>query len=109
MKLNKRQFCEAVNTYREMLEQDYKYSERLSISPDWGPGEWIGNYYRLLSDLCELEEDIYVGTTLDWFCHETNFGKDKTTNKIFDGYKTWRIDSPEILYDYLMEVELQEN
>ena len=108
MKLTKSQFCSAVNTYCEMLEQDYKYSELLNISPEWGPGEWIGNYYQLLSDLCELEVDIYVGTTLDWFCYDADFGRNKDINKIFDGHKTWRIDSPEILYDYIMEVELEE-
>ncbi len=108
MKLTKSQFCSAVNTYREMLEQELKYCDFLNISPEWGPGEWIGNYYQFLSDLCELEEDIYVGTTLDWFCHDTDFGRNKDMNKIFDGTKTWRIESPDILYDYIMEVELEE-
>lgn len=106
MKLNKRQFCTAVDTFREMLEQDDKYRELLHVNPEWAPSEWIGNYYTFLSNLCGLEEDIYVGTTLDWFCFETNFGK--RNNTIFDGSKTWRIESPEILYDYIMEVELEE-
>lgn len=106
MKLSKHEFCAAVNTYREMLEQEDKYCEILHLNPEWAPSEWIGNYYTLLSSLCELEEDIYVGTTLDWFCFETNFGE--RNNKIFDGTKTWRIESPEILYDYIMEVELEE-
>ena len=106
MKLSKLQFCNAVNTFREMLEQDNKYRNLLHINPDWAPSEWIDNYYTFLSDLCGLETDIYVGNTFDWFCFETNFGQ--KDNKIFDGNKTWRIESPEILYDYLMEVELEE-
>ena len=54
--------------------------------------------------MCELEENPNYGTILDWFCFDMDFGKDKDS-KIFDGSKTWRIESPEILYDYIMEVE----
>lgn len=107
MKLSKHEFCTAVNTFREMLEEEHKYCDMLYISPEWGPGQWIGNYYELLSSLCELEENPTYGTILDWFCFDMDFGKDKD-NKIFDGTKTWRIESPEILYDYIMEVELEE-
>ena len=49
MKLSKHEFCTAVNTFREMLEEEHKYCDLLYISPEWGPGQWIGNYYELLS------------------------------------------------------------
>lgn len=110
MKLSKHEFCTAVNTFREMLDQENKYCDMLNVNPEWGPGEWINNYYELLSALCDLEVDIYSGTVLDWFCFDTKFGTDKSMNKIYDtkNDRYWRIESPETLYDYIMEVELEE-
>ncbi len=104
MKLNKKEFCAAVDTYKSMLEEENKLIDALDISPEWTPGEWINNYYELLFYLCELEDDSIYGTVLDWFCFETHFGEDRD-NKIYDGKKEWTINSPEILYDYIMEVE----
>ena len=78
MKLDKRQFCIAVETY-----------------------------YELLEDLCELEEDDLYGSDLDWFCFETNFGQKEDMNKVYDTEtgRTWRIESPEILYDFITRDE----
>lgn len=104
MKLNKKEFCAAVDTYREMLEEETKFLDAFDISPEWKPGEWINNYYEFLSDMCELEENPNYGTILDWFCFDMKFGQDKDS-KIFEGSRTWRVNSPEILYDYIMEVE----
>lgn len=103
MKLDKRQFCTAVDTYKTMLEEEHQMIDVLDISPDWKGSEWIENYYDLLSDLCELEEDPYVGTDLDWFCFETDFGEKKDYCKVFDKdtSHTWTIETPETLYDFI--------
>lgn len=102
MKLTKHQFCVAVETYQAMLEENRDITNILDIS-EWYPSNWIENYYELLTDLSELEADPHVGTDLDWFCFDANFGKNKDCNKIFDTETglTWRIESPEILYDYI--------
>ena len=107
MKLSKRQFCIAVDTYKSMLEEEHQMIDALDISPEWKGADWIANYYELLSDLCELEEDPYVGTDLDWFCFETNFGQNKDMNKVYDTKTglTWRVESPEILYDFITRDE----
>ena len=107
MKLDKRQFCIAVETYKEMLEEQDELLDALNANIEWKPGEWINNYYDLLSDLCELEEDPYIGTDLDWFCFETDFGRRKDMCKVFDHEtsRTWHIESPEILYDYITRDE----
>ena len=103
MKLSKRQFCIAVETYQSMLEEEHQMIEALDISPEWKGADWIANYYDLLTDLCEMEVDPYVGTDLDWFCFETDFGRKKGHCKVYDKHtdKTWTIDSPEILYDFI--------
>lgn len=103
MKLSKRQFCIAVETYKEMLEEEEKLLDALDITPEWKPGEWIDSYYELLTDLCELETDEVYGSDLDWFCYDTKFGTDKDMNKVYDTEtgRTWRIESPEILYDFI--------
>ena len=103
MKLDKRQFCTAVDTYKTMLEEEHQMIDALDISPEWKGADWIANYYDLLSDLCELEEDPYVGTDLDWFCYETDFGRKKDYCKVYDKHtdRTWTIETPDILYDFI--------
>lgn len=103
MKLSKRQFCIAVETYKEMLEEENRLLDALEIGPDWKPGEWINSYYELLSDLCELEIDDLYGSDLDWFCFDAKFGANKDMNKIFDTEtgRTWRIENPGLLYDFI--------
>lgn len=103
MKLSKIQFCTAVDAYKSMLAEEQMIQNALDISPVWVPGEWIQNYYELLSELCELEEDPYIGTDLDWFCFETDFGRRKDMCKVFDHEtsRTWTIESPDILYDFI--------
>ena len=103
MKLSKKQFCIAVETYKTMLEEECQMIEALDISPEWKGSEWIENYYELLSDLCELEVDRLYGSDLDWFCYDTKFGTVKDMNKVYDTEtnRTWTIDSPEILYDFI--------
>jgi hypothetical protein len=107
MKLDKRQFCIAVETYQEMLEEEDKLINAFDISPEWKPGHWIQNYYELLEELCELEVDDLYGSDLDWFCFETNFGQKEDMNKVYDTEtgRTWRIESPEILYDFITRDE----
>ena len=107
MKLDKRQFCIAVETFKEMMEEEDKLINAFDISPEWKPGQWINRYYELLEDLCELEEDDLYGSDLDWFCFETNFGQKEDMNKVYDTEtgRTWRIESPEILYDFITRDE----
>ena len=107
MKLSKRQFCLAVDIYQEMLEKEEELLNALNINPEWSPGEWINNYYDLLTDLCELDNDELYGSDLDWFCYDTKFGTDKDMNKVYDTKtgRTWRIETPEILYDFITRDE----
>lgn len=107
MKLSKHQFCVAVETFKEMMEEENDLINALDISPEWKPGRWINNYYELLEDLCELEVDDLYGTDLDWFCFETDFGQNKDMNKVYNTEtgRTWRIESPEILYDFITRDE----
>lgn len=107
MKLSKKQFCIAVETFKEMVEEENDLINALDISPEWKPGRWVNNYYELLEDLCELEVDDLYGTDLDWFCFETDFGQNKDMNKVYNTEtgRTWRIESPEILYDFITRDE----
>lgn len=106
MKLTKQQFVNYVNTYESMIKESNILASRLKIN-EWLPDEWIDNYYKILSDMCELHEDKTIGTILDWFCFETNFGANSEMNKIYEEGREWpwRIESAEILYDYIMREE----
>ena len=86
-----------------MLEEENQIVQTLDISPGWKGSEWIENYYDLLTELCELEEDPYIGTDLDWFCFETNFGNkdDYCTVIVFFAGIIVPLKTPEILYDFI--------
>jgi hypothetical protein len=104
MKLTKRQFCTAVKDYESMLNEETAVAAALGmVDVEWLPDKWVNTFYELLSDMCELDEDPHIGTELDWFCFTTDFGKNKDYCRIYDQEtnKTWKITSPEILYDYI--------
>ena len=107
MVLTKKQFCDFVDTLDKMLQEERVLVNALNIPPDWKPGEWISHYMDMLEELCELEEDPVFGTDLTWFCFDTDFGRNLEMNKIYDtatGH-TWRIEGPEILYDWITRDE----
>ena len=54
MKLTKRQFCTAIDTYKDMLEQERDILNVLDVNPEWAPSKWINYFYDLLTDVCEL-------------------------------------------------------
>lgn len=105
MRLTKEEFVEAVNKYKQMLEQEHKIIEVIGSYPEWVPGTWIDAYYNLLSEMCELEDNDIYGTDLDWFCWDTQFGTNEKFTKVYDGVTEWNITSPEILYDFIMYKE----
>ena len=41
MKLSKKQFCIAVETFKEMMEEENEFIDAFDISPEWKPGRWI--------------------------------------------------------------------
>lgn len=105
MRLTKEEFVEAVNTYQKMSRQESSIMNMLDASPEWKPGTWVDEYYNLLSNMCELEENDIYGTDLDWFCFDTAFGENEEFTKVYDGATEWNITSPEILYDFIMYQE----
>ena len=101
MRLTKEEFVEAVNKYKQMLEQEHEIIKVIDVYPEWTPGTWMEAYYELLSKMCELEENGIYGTDLDWFCWDTKFGTNEEFTKVYDGVTEWNITSPEILYDFI--------
>ena len=87
-----------------MMEQEKQIADALDIGSEWAGTEWIDNYYELLFDLCELEDDGVYMNDLDWFIFETDFGRKKDYATMYDANtgRTWCITSPEILYDFIM-------
>lgn len=109
MRLSKEEFVTYVNRYEQMLKEEDVIITNLDVNPEWKPSGWLNSFYDLLHDMCELKEDVIYGTTLDWFCWETEFGKREDMRLIQnrDG-KTWDIYDAAALYDYIMEVEVGE-
>ena len=104
MKLSKKQFCTAVRVYQSMQEEEREITSALGIV-EWKPSDWINDYYEFLTEMCELEEDPRIGTDLDWFVYETDFGRRKDYCQVYEetSGKTWIIETPEALYDYIVK------
>ena len=103
MRLTKNEFISYLLSYRQMCEEEEKIVNALGIGFESTFSNWISNYYSLIHDLCELKEGD-EGSTLDWWCFETDFGKRdaviETDNEVF------KIRSAAALYDYLVNVEI---
>lgn len=106
MRISKDEFVKYVNTYHKMLEQENTITETLDIN-EWICSDWINNYYIMLDNLCELPVDNDIGTVLDWFCFETDFGngdcKISSYDESINAKKVWYLTTPEKLYDYIVE------
>ena len=104
MKISKEQFCNAINTYKEMYEEEVKLSTTFDIAPEWICGKWINNYFNLLIELSSesLEEKERFSDLISWFCFETDFGSYNYGIYDEDGVIICRIENAENLYDYLV-------
>ena len=107
MKLTKSQFCTAINNYHSMLQEEEELMEALGIDPEWKPNDWIQAYYDFLIEMCELDSNDYYGNDVDWFCFETDFGRRKDMCVMYDvdTDRNWRVETPEILYDFITRDE----
>ena len=104
MRLTKEEFLHGVEQLHKMREEENIIADILDVSPEWIGGKWLWNYYSLISKLCDLPENNLIGTDLDWFCWETEFGKHDNviTVDIDDGdnYKAYVIETAEDLWNY---------
>lgn len=106
--LSKEQFVEYINNFRnecDVLTEIYQKFNIDLIGCDW----WYSNnhFTDLLSLLMGDKSDKIYGTTIDWWCWETDFGRDDTMNSIYDshtGELYRRLTTAEDLYDYLVEI-----
>lgn len=106
MKISKEQFCDAINTYKEMYEEETKLLTTFDIAPEWICGKWINNYFNLLIELSSEspEEEERLSDFISWFCFETDFGSYDSMNGIYDkdGIIICHIENAENLYDFLV-------
>lgn len=105
--LSKDEFVSYINKIREV---DTKWAEFYSLLDVWPGGDklsLITECADLLSFIMGDEVDSKFGTYIGWFCWEIDYGLNDETNKIWiadeHGEKEVSIDSPEVLYDFLVE------
>ena len=106
MRLTKKEFCDGLELYKKMLNQESTILESLGgFYPEWIPGDWLENYLKLFIQMCDSE---YADDYICWFCFDTDFGQnEKDRCEVIDTNtgRTWNINSPEILYDFITEEE----
>jgi len=104
MRLTKDEFLNGVQKLQQMHEEEHIISDVLDVNPEWIGGKWLWNYYTLLNNMCDLPVNNIIGTDLDWFCWETQFGKcnNEIAIDIDDGenYKVYIIETAEDLWNY---------
>lgn len=82
MKLTKEQFIYYVKALDKMYQEEEVMTDALGIS-DWKPVTWIDWFSSFLGEMCELPVEEHTSETLlDWFCFETNFGRNENINYI---------------------------
>ena len=104
MRLTKSEFCEYIDTYEKMLTEESEAYDSLHVYGEWVGMGWVNNYYNLFHDMCELKENEYMGTLVDWYCFETEFGYKNP--KLTVNEEEVVIKNPSDLYDYIMEHEV---
>lgn len=84
MRFTESEFVNAITLYEKMYREEEQIINALGINPEWIPGEWISEYYNIISEMCDFTGEDY--TILDFYCYELNFGKDwKPGAYIIDG------------------------
>ena len=112
MRLNKEEFVKYVRTYQDMLDRSIAVSNLMGISHDnWVVSDFAMKYYDFLHDMCELPINDKIGSDLDWWCFETDFGRVNNTEVVIEGkagdkLHMW-INTPEDLYDYIMQYVIE--
>ena len=111
MKLSREQFVKAVETLEEMVEKEKETSEVLEVDSLWVFSKWIGNYYDLLTEVCELNDRSSYWNILDWFCFEIDFGKRTKLRFATDvSGREWEIKNADDLYSLITrEKELEDS
>ena len=104
MRLTKDEFINGVNKVKQMHDEETLIINAIDVAPEWVCGKWLWSYYELLNAMCDLPVNNIIGTDLDWYCWETQFGKhnNEITIDIDDGddCKVYAINTPEDLWDF---------
>lgn len=103
MRLTREEFINAIEIYKRMIAEEEFILNSFDINPEWTIGRWIAEYLNLLNRVCDLPKDEYLGTILDTFCFDMDFG---TYNvEVQTAEATYRLDNPGALYDFIMLLE----
>lgn len=107
MILSKEEFVSIIN----QLEQEEIIQDNLNKTMNKLNPDFYNQFYpldkshdtilKLLSKIFDLEEYDY-GTDIDYYIYELEYGKRAEEFKFDDLGKTWVLNSPEILYDYII-------
>lgn len=106
--INKQQFVNIIN----QLEQGYKNQDILNKAMKNLCEDSYGFYpitkftdivIDLLNNMFELETDNVVGTDIDYFIYELNFGKDWKPGYVQENGEDIDLSSADKLYDYIIK------
>ena len=97
MRLTKDEFVRAVATVDKMFQEERKMGNALGLG-EWKVLQFVGEYYDFLAEMCELPENKWYGTDLDYFCFELEFGRKWDTSGACDDFRT-----AEGLYDFITD------
>lgn len=107
MKLTKEEFIKYINILLEFEDKETQLDRNFGLNIGELTDDIVSAYRELLEKNMGDQYNKITGTTISWWLYETNvrngFGMDP---EIYDlnGELVCRLDTPEELYDYLIQM-----
>ena len=107
MKLTKEEFVKYINILLEFEDKETQLDSNFGLNIGEMTDNIVSAYRELLEKNMNDQYNKITGTTISWWLYETNvrngFGVDP---EIYDlnGELVCRLDTPEELYDYLIQM-----
>jgi len=106
MKLTRDQFNRAVNNYITMSKQLENLCDAMGCYAENVFDTWQSYYYDLLTECCDFTEedfDDYIGTILDYWCFELEFGAKYEEGCIKEDGTPIVLNTIDDVYDYIVK------
>jgi len=104
--MKKETFTKAIEAIENQMKFDIKTGEILNeVFPDANPADLVPDNHFLLDALLKVlkveMDDNYEESWIEWFCFETNFGKENRLQAYDENGQVFELKNAEDLYNFL--------
>jgi hypothetical protein len=111
MRLNKKEFVELMKSLKELDDKDTEFSKQISDNFDCVALRYVPTdkytsiIISLLNKMYNLKSYEHIGTDIEYFIYELDWGKNYKDGSVSDGDKNIDLSTPDKLYDYITGVK----